>query len=354
MAIMQKKQNSYWSMRWAAFKKSRRAWWCLMIFSGLFAISLCAEFIANDRPIFMYIKNYGLFMPVLRDYSERDFGFELPTRADYKDAAVRDYIDANGFAIWPIVEFDYRAINFDVENPADASLQNFLGTDDHGRDVFARLLYGVRLSIIFALLTVTLSSVFGVIVGVCMGYFGGWFDLFLGRFIEVYNGLPQMFILIIATGIFAPSFVNLVIIMTIFSWTSLTGVARAEALKTRSMDYVIASKLFGVANRKIIFKHVLPNSLTSVITYLPFALVGAIGYLTALDFLGFGMPAGSASLGDVLRQGKENLEHPILAISGFFVVALLLSLLIFISEGVRECFDVQGVKNSENRDGDGK
>ncbi|MDR2934048.1 MAG: ABC transporter permease [Rickettsiales bacterium] len=345
---MQKIKNSYWKMRMGAFKKSQRAWWCFKIFSALFLFSMCAEFIANDRPILMYIKNYGLFTPVFHDYSEQDFGFELPTLADYKDVAVKSYINENGFAIWPIVEFDYRAINFDVENPSGLSLQNFLGTDDHGRDVFARLLYGVRLSIIFAILTVALSSIFGIISGVGMGYFGGRFDLIFGRFIEVYNGLPQMFILIIATGIFAPSFIILMIIMTVFSWTSLSGVVRAEVLKIRNMDYVIASKLFGLSNIKIIFRHVLPNSLTAIITYLPFAMIGAIGYLTALDFLGFGMPAGSASLGDVLRQGKENLEHPILAISGFFTVSFLLILLIFIGEGVRESFDIQGIKNSEN------
>ncbi len=343
--VVKSAHSSYFKSVWKNFKSFRRAYLSLWIFSIIFIVSLFSEFIANDRPLFMYVRGYGFFAPVFKDYSETDFGGELPTAADYNDPWVRNYISDNGFAVWPLIKFDYKAINYDVENPSGASLVNILGTDDHGRDVFARLLYAIRFSILFAFSLVIVSSFIGILLGVATGYFAGKFDLWFQRFVEVWNGLPQMFVLIIAMAMFAPSFWSLLFVLTLFSWTSLLGVARAEALKVRNQDYVLASRVLGLSNIRILFKHILPNSLTAVISYLPFALVGAIGSLTALDFLGIGMPAGSASIGDILKQGKENLEHPLLALSGFVVISGILVLLIFIGEGVRYAIDTSSKKN---------
>ena len=322
------------------FKRNRRGFWSLWIFLTLFVLSMGAELIANDRPLVVSYQG-DLYFPALTDYPETTFGGDFPTATVYRDPYVRDLIEADGWMVWPPIRFDYRTINLDISAPAPSapSLANPLGTDDVGRDVAARLIYGFRISVLFGLALTIFSSVVGVFAGAVQGYFGGWLDLIAQRFLEIWSGLPQLFILIIVSSIVIPSFWTLLVVLLLFSWTSLVGVVRAEFLRARNFDYVRAAKALGRSDGAVMVKHVLPNAMVATLTFLPFILSGSIVALTALDFLGLGLPPGSPSLGDLLRQGKENLQAPWLGITGFLVLAVMLSLLVFIGEAVRDAFD---------------
>ncbi len=326
--------------RLAQFRANQRGYWSLWLFLALFGISLSAEFIANDRPL-LVVHQGSLHVPVIRDYAETDFGGFFPSAANYRDPYLANLIEEDGWMLWPPIRFRHDTVNYDLPVPAPAppSADNWLGTDDQGRDVLARLIYGFRLSVLFGLLLTLTSSVIGVAAGAVQGYFGGRVDLFFQRFLEIWGGLPQLFILIIVSSVVAPGFWTLLFILMLFGWTSLVGVVRAEFLRARNFDYVRAARALGMSDGRIMFKHVLPNAMVATLTFLPFILSGSIVALTALDFLGLGLPPGSASLGDLLRQGKENLQAPWLGISGFVVVALMLSLLVFVGEAVRDAFD---------------
>jgi len=322
------------------FRANRRGYWSLWIFLFLFLISLFAEFLANDKPIFIQYDGH-FFFPILVSYPETIFGGDFETEAEYSDPEVQNLIGKKGWSIWPLIPYSYDTVIWDLPTPAPSppTAQNWLGTDDQGRDVVARLIYGFRISILFGLLLTLLSSVIGVAAGAWQGYFGGWTDLIFQRFIEIWGSMPQLFILIILAGLFVPSFWFLLGILLLFSWIGLVGVVRAEFLRGRNFTYVLAARALGVSNTKIIFKHILPNAMVATITFLPFILSGSITSLTALDFLGLGLPPGSASLGELLNQGKANLHAPWLGISTFLILAAMLSLLIFIGEGVRDAFD---------------
>ena len=322
------------------FRANRRGYWSLWIFLFLFLISIFAEFLANDKPIFIQYDGH-FFFPILVSYPETIFGGDFETEAEYSDPEVQDLIGKKGWSIWPLIPYSYDTVIWDLPTPAPSppTAQNWLGTDDQGRDVVARLIYGFRISILFGLLLTLLSSVIGVATGAWQGYFGGWTDLIFQRFIEIWGSMPQLFILIILAGLFVPSFWFLLGILLLFSWMGLVGVVRAEFLRGRNFTYVLAARALGVSNTKIIFKHILPNAMVATITFLPFILSGSITSLTALDFLGLGLPPGSAPLGELLNQGKANLHAPWLGISTFLILAAMLSLLIFIGEGVRDAFD---------------
>jgi len=322
------------------FRANRRGYWSLWIFTFLFLISLFAEFLANDKPIFIQYDGQ-FFFPILVSYPETIFGGDFETEAEYSDPEVQELIGKKGWFIWPLIPYSYDTVILGLPTPAPSppTTQNWLGTDDQGRDVVARLIYGFRISILFGLLLTLLSSVIGVAAGAWQGYFGGWIDLIFQRFIEIWGSMPQLFILIILAGLFVPSFWFLLGILLLFSWMGLVGVVRAEFLRGRNFTYVLAARALGVSNTKIIFKHILPNAMVATITFLPFILSGSITSLTALDFLGLGLPPGSASLGELLNQGKANLQAPWLGISTFLILAVMLSLLIFIGEGARDAFD---------------
>jgi microcin C transport system permease protein len=325
------------------FKANRRGFWSLWIFLALFGVSLFAEFIANDRPLFVEFDG-NWFFPVVRDYPETTFGGFLPTAADYRDPAVTELIREKGWILWPLIPFDYRTItNAPGPYPAPPSRTDWLGTDDQGRDVLARLIYGFRISVLFGLALTLFSSVVGVAAGAVQGYFGGLVDLGLQRFLEIWEGLPVLYLLIILATFVEPNFWWLLGLMLLFSWTALVGVVRAEFLRARNFDYVRAARALGVSDPVIIWRHVLPNATVATITFLPFVLNGSITTLTSLDFLGFGLPPGSPSLGELLAQGKTNLQAPWLGLTAFFVLALMLSLLIFIGEAVRDAFDPRKV-----------
>ncbi|SBW12307.1 putative oligopeptide transporter subunit; permease component of ABC superfamily transporter [uncultured Alphaproteobacteria bacterium] len=326
--------------RLAAFRANKRGYWSLWVFLALFGISLFAEFIANDRPLLV---SYGgaLYAPVFKDYPETTFGGDFPTPADYRDPFVAEKISAEGWMLWPPIRFSYDTVNFDLGRPTPAppSAVNWLGTDDQGRDVLARLIYGFRISVLFGLALAITSSAIGVAAGAAQGYLGGWVDLVFQRFLEIWSSLPQLFILIIVSSAIVPGFWTLLAILLLFSWTALVGVVRAEFLRARNFEYVRAARALGLSDIRIVVRHVLPNAMVATITFLPFVLSGAVVALTSLDFLGLGLPPGSASLGDLLRQGKDNLQAPWLGLSGFVVVSLLLSLLVFVGEAVRDAFD---------------
>ena len=327
-----------------SFRRNRRGFWSLWIFLVVFLVTLFAEFIANDRPILVHF-NGSWYFPVFADYPETTFGGEFPTAADYRDPAVKKLITAQGWMLWPVIPFSYGTINYDLPSPAPSppSRVNWLGTDDQGRDVLARLIYGFRISVLFGLVLTALSSVIGVAAGAVQGYFGGLIDLGFQRFIEIWSGLPMLYLLIIMASFIEPSFWWLLGLMLLFSWMSLVDVVRAEFLRARNFDYVRAARALGVSNRLIILRHVLPNATVATITFLPFILNGAITTLTSLDFLGFGLPPGSPSLGELLAQGKANLQAPWLGLTAFFVLASMLSLLIFVGEAVRDAFDPRKV-----------
>ena len=327
--------------RFALFKSHKRGWFSLWLFLGLFILSLGAEFIANDKPLLVQYDG-ALYFPVLKRYPETTFGGEFPLQANYKSPYIRELIaEKNGWMLWPVIPFNYASINYDLQVPAPAppSLQNWLGTDDQGRDVMARVIYGFRISVLFAVTLTLISSVIGVFVGALQGFYGGWVDLIGQRFLEVWSGLPVLYLLIIMASFIQPNFWWLLGIMLLFSWMSLVDLVRAEFLRGRNLEYVRAARALGMQNSAIMFRHILPNAMVSTLTFLPFILTGAIGTLTALDFLGFGLPPGSPSLGELVAQGKSNLQAPWLGISAFTVLALMLSLLVFIGEAARDAFD---------------
>jgi microcin C transport system permease protein len=331
--------------RFANFRANRRGFWSLWIFLVLFVASLFAEFIANDRPILISYEG-RLYFPVFVDYPETTFGGEFPTAADYRDPYVSQHVAEHGWMAWPPIPFSYGTINYALKKPAPSPPDsvNWLGTDDQGRDVLARLIYGFRISVLFGLALTVASSIIGVAAGAIQGYYGGLTDLLLQRFIEVWSGLPVLYLLIILSSIVQPNFWWLLGIMLLFSWMSLVDLVRAEFLRARNFDYVRAAKALGVSNPVIIWRHVLPNAMVATLTFLPFILNSSITTLTSLDFLGFGLPPGSPSLGELLAQGKNNLQAPWLGFTSFFVLALMLSLLIFIGEAVRDAFDPRKVK----------
>ena len=324
--------------RIANFRANRRGWWSFWIFILLFIISLATDFIANDRPLLI---NYAgkWYFPIFINYPETTFGGFLETQTDYRDPEVIKLIAEKGRAWWPLLRYSYKTINYNLPALAPPSWENWLGTDDHGRDVVVRLLYGFRLSVLFGLALTILSSIVGIAAGAVQGYFGGWVDLVFQRFIEIWSGLPVLYLLIILASLVEPNFWWLLGLMLLFSWMSLVGVVRAEFLRGRNLDYVRAARALGLREMTILRRHVLPNALVSVFTFLPFLITGAITTLTSLDFLGFGLPPGSPSLGELLAQGKANLQAPWLGLTGFVVIALMLSLLIFIGEAVRDAFD---------------
>lgn len=338
------KLNPINQRRWAQFKRNRRGWWSLWVFLILFVLSIFAEFIANERPLLV---NYdgGYYFPVVMSYPETTFGGDFPTEAEYRDPFVASLIEEKGWMLWPPVRYHYRTINFDSQHaaPAPPSSDNWLGTDDQARDVFARLIYGFRISVLFGLVLTIASSIIGVAVGAVQGYFGGRTDLYGQRFIEIWAGLPVLYLLIIMAGFVQPNFWWLLGIMLLFSWTQLVGVVRAEFLRVRNFDYVKAAKALGVSDRVIIFRHALPNAMVATVTFMPFILTGSITTLTSLDFLGFGLPPGSPSLGELLAQGKANLQAPWLGLTAFFTLAIMLTLLVFIGEAARDAFDPRKV-----------
>ncbi|GLR62862.1 ABC transporter permease [Marinospirillum insulare] len=326
--------------RWQLFKANRRAWWALWAFLFMFGISLVAELVANDKPLLVSYAG-ELYFPLVKDYPETTFGGDLPLAADFRDSYLLEQINQAGWVLWPLIPFSHETINYNLTQPAPAppSTENWLGTDDQGRDVLARVIYSLRLSIIFALLLTLGSSLVGVFVGAIQGYYGGKLDLWGQRFIEIWSGLPTLFVLIILASMIAPSFWWLLLIMLLFSWTALVDLVRAECLRARNLEYVRAARALGLPNHFILFRHVLPNAMVATLTFLPFLFTGAVTTLTALDFLGFGMPPGTPSLGELVAQGKANLQAPWLGLTAFATLALLLTLLVFIGEGVRDAFD---------------
>ncbi|MBP6985990.1 MAG: ABC transporter permease [Alphaproteobacteria bacterium] len=322
------------------FKANKRGYWSLWIFLFLFITSLGAEFLSNDKPIFISYKNEWYF-PVFTSYPEITFGGEFETETIYRDPVVMTLIQKHGFMLWPLNRYSYDSINYELDEPAPSrpSLENWLGTDDQGRDVFARLIYGFRISVLFGLILTLFSSVIGVVAGAIQGYFGGTIDILFQRFIEIWSGLPVLFLLIILASLVEPSFWWLLGLMLLFSWMSLVSVVRVEFLRARNFEYVKAARAMGLPTITIMFRHVLPNAMVATLTYLPFILNGSITTLTSLDFLGFGLPPGSASLGEMLAQGKNNIKAYWLGATAFLVIAILLSLLVFIGEAVRDAFD---------------
>jgi microcin C transport system permease protein len=327
--------------RMALFKANRRGWWSLWIFVALLLICLCGELIANDRPLIVSYQG-NLYYPTLHQYVETDFGGELPFEPDYASDYVRNLIQSQGgWMLWAPIPFSYDTINYDLKapSPSPPSARNWLGTDDQARDVMARVLFGTRVSILFALLLTAISTVIGVFAGAIQGYYGGMADLIGQRLQEIWSGLPVLYLLIILSGFVEPSFGWLLGIMALFSWLALVDVVRAECLRGRNLEYVKAARALGLTDSALLLRHILPNAMTSTLTYLPFIVTGAIATLTALDFLGFGMPAGSASLGELIGQAKRNLQAPWLGLTAFCSLALILSLLVFIGEACRDAFD---------------
>ena len=350
--------------RWQNFKANRRGYWSFWIFLVLFGISLFAEFIANDRPLLIKLDGHYYF-PAVVTYSETTFGGDFETAADYRDPFLQKLIaDKGGTVIWAPIRYSYGTHNLDLPTPAPSKPTwllteqecaavvakkgvkscrdleyNWLGTDDQGRDVVARLIYGFRISILFGLSLTIISSIIGVAAGGIQGYFGGWVDLTFQRLIEVWTAIPSLYLLLILSSVLVPGFFVLLGILLLFSWVSLVGLVRAEFLRGRNFEYIMAARALGVSNAKIMVRHLLPNAMVATMTFLPFIVSSSVMTLTALDFLGFGLPPGSPSLGELLAQGKANVQAPWLGFTGFFAVAIMLSLLIFIGEAVRDAFD---------------
>ncbi|MBI4276056.1 MAG: ABC transporter permease [Rhizobiales bacterium] len=352
--------------RWQNFKSNRRGFWSFWIFTALFIFSLFAEFVANDRPFL--IKYDGRFyFPSIVTYAETAFGGEFETAADYRDPFLQNLIaEKGGTVVWPLIRYSYDTHNLDLPTPAPSKPTwlltekecepvvkrkrltscrdleyNWLGTDDQGRDLVARLIYGFRISVLFGLILTLVSSALGVTAGAVQGYFGGWTDLLFQRFIEIWTSVPSLYLLLIISSVLVPGFFVLLGILLLFSWVSLVGVVRAEFLRGRNFEYIQAARALGVSNAIIMFRHLLPNAMVATLTFLPFILSSSVTTLTALDFLGFGLPPGSPSLGEMLSQAKSNVQAPWLGLTGFFSIAIMLSLLIFIGEAVRDAFDAR-------------
>ena len=368
-AFLVRSQPSAWlspinRRRWENFRANRRGYWSLWLFLFLFVLSLGAEFIANDKPLLVRVDGQW-FVPAIKTYPETAFGGDFETAADYRDPFLQKLIaEKNGAILWAPIRFSYSTHNLDLPTPAPSKPTwmlteeecktvvekkgltgcrdleyNWLGTDDQGRDLVARLIYGFRVSVLFGLVLTAISSVIGVAAGAIQGYFGGWTDLLFQRFIEIWTSVPSLYLLLIISSVLVPGFFVLLGILLLFSWVSLVGLVRAEFLRGRNFEYIQAARALGVSNAKIMFRHLLPNAMVATMTFLPFILSSSVMTLTALDFLGFGLPPGSPSLGEMLSQGKANVQAPWLGLTGFFSVAIMLSLLIFIGEAVRDAFD---------------
>ena len=334
--------------RLAIFRANRRGHWSFLIFLVLFTGSLFAEFIANDRPLLIRYDN-AWYVPVLRDYSGDVFGPDfLPTDADYTDPDLRHAIEARGWMLWPPLPYSYSTTVKDlgVPSPAPPSWKNPLGTDDQARDVLARVIYGFRLSVLFGFTLTALTSVVGVIAGALQGFYGGLTDLLFQRFIEIWSGMPELYLLIILASLITPGFWVLLVFLLLFRWMNLTGVVRAEFLRGRTLEYVRAAHALGVSDTTVMVRHILPNAMVATLTYVPFLLSGSVTLLSTLDFLGFGLPPGSPSLGELVAQSKANLQAPWLSITAFCVLGGVLTLLIFIGEAVRDAFDPRRLPNA--------
>ncbi len=326
--------------RLANFKANRRGYVSLILFLVLFGLTLLAELIANDKPLLIRYDG-AFYTPFLVTYPETTFGGDFPTEADYRDPYITDLINQSGWIVWPPIPYSYDTIAYDLTGPAPSppDANHWLGTDDQARDVLARVIYGFRLSVLFGLVLTVLSSAIGVLAGAVQGFYGGWTDLLFQRFIEIWTSMPTLYLLIILASVIIPGFWTLLILLLLFAWVSLVGVVRAEFLRARNLDFVRAARALGVGDLTIMVRHILPNAMVSTLTFTPFILIGAITSLTSLDFLGFGLPPGSPSLGELLAQGKNNLQAPWLGITGFLIMAIMLSLLVFIGEATRDAFD---------------
>lgn len=328
----------------AKFKQNRRGYFSLLLFIVLFFFTLFAELIANEKPLLMRFDG-KFYFPVFQRITEKNLGGVFESEADFRDPAVEKLIEKNGWVIFPPIKFSYKTINYDIKTPAPSqpTAQNIFGTDDQGRDVLARVIYGTRISLIFGLILSVFSAAVGIFLGAIQGYFGGFTDLFLQRFMEIWSSMPVLFLLIILSSIIEPNFFILLGLMLLFSWMGMVSYVRAEFLRLRNFDFVRASRALGASNSRIIFKHILPNASPIIIANLPFLLAGSITTLTSLDFLGLGLPAGSPSLGELLAQGKNNLNAYWLGITGFTIITLILTLLIFIGEALRDAFDARKI-----------
>ncbi len=326
--------------RWAAFRNHRIGFVSFFLFATLFVVSLFADLLANDRPLLVSYHD-TLYFPVLQSYPETTFGGEFETEADYRDPYVRELIETGGWALWPPIPYSYGTIILDLPSaaPTPPDARNWLGTDDQGRDVLARVIHGFRLSVLFGFSLTIVSAAVGIVAGALQGYYGGWTDLLLQRFIEIWSSMPTLFMLIILASIIQPNFWILLGFTLLFAWMGYVGAVRAEFLRGRNFEYVMAARAMGMSDRRIMFKHILPNALVATLTFMPFTLSGSVITLTSLDYLGFGLPPGSPSLGELLAQGKGNLQAPWLGFTAFGVLALLLGLLVFIGEAVRDAFD---------------
>ena len=322
------------------FKSNKRGWYSFLIFTFLFLVSIFADFIANEKPLLIKYQNQ-IYLPIINEYSETTFGGDFETEADYRDPFVKDLINNNGWMIWPIIPYSYDTIIRDLAVPAPAppSKKNWLGTDDQARDVLARLIYGFRISILFGFTLTFFSMLIGVTAGAIQGYFGGKIDLFFQRFMEIWSAIPTLYVLIILASIVQPNFWWLLAILLLFSWMGYVGVVRAEFLRARNLDYVRAARALGVSNYQIMLRHLLPNATVATITFLPFSLSASVTALSGLDFLGFGLPPGSASLGEMVNQGRNNLQAPWLGLTSFFTLGLMLGLLVFVGEAIRDALD---------------
>ena len=332
--------NPIWRRQWRAFRRNRRGFWSLGLFLVLFVVSLGAEFVANDRPIMVQYQG-DLYFPVFKTYPETTFGGLFETEANYRDPYVAELIEDDGWMLWPPIRYSHDTINYELTVPAPAppSAENWLGTDDQGRDVLARLIYGFRLSVLFGLILTVTSSLIGIVVGAVQGYYGGWLDLGGQRFVEIWSSMPILYLIIVISSFVVPGFWVLLAIMLLFSWMTLVDLVRAEFLRCRNLEYVRAAQAMGVRTPVILFRHMLPNAMVATLTYLPFVLNASVILLTSLDFIGFGLPPGSPSLGELLGQGKANLHAPWLGLSAFVTLAVMLSLLVFAGEAVRDAFD---------------
>jgi microcin C transport system permease protein len=332
--------NPIWRRQWRAFRRNRRGFWSLGLFLVLFTLSLGAEFVANDKPVMVRYQG-DLYFPVFKTYSETTFGGLFETEANYRDPYVAELIEEDGWMLWPPIRYSHDTINYELTVPAPAppSAENWLGTDDQGRDVLARLIYGFRLSVLFGLILTVTSSLIGIAVGAVQGYYGGWLDLGGQRFVEIWSSMPILYLIIVISSFVVPGFWTLLAIMLLFSWMTLVDLVRAEFLRCRNLEYVRAAQAMGVRTPVILFRHMLPNAMVATLTYLPFVLNASVILLTSLDFIGFGLPPGSPSLGELLGQGKANLHAPWLGLSAFVTLAVMLSLLVFAGEAVRDAFD---------------
>lgn len=337
-------QNSASFSFFKKFQRNKRGYFCLLFLCTVFVITLFAEFIANDKPIFFKFQDKYYF-PVIENVTESELGGVFATEADFRDQEVIKLLESDGgyFAIWPLIRFSHDSINYSNSRPAPAapSRENFLGTDDQGRDVLARVIYSIRISFLFGVILSFFSLILAILLGSCQGYFAGKIDILGQRFVEIWSSMPTLFLLIILSSFISPGFFALLFLLLLFSWIGLSGIIRVEFLRIKNFDFVIAAQSLGASNLRIMMRHILPNASPLIIANLPFLISGSIVTLTSLDFLGLGMPVGSPSLGELLAQGKNNIEAVHLGATGFLVISTILTMLIFVGEALRDAFDVR-------------